>query len=128
MIPSDDRQEKPAGTAEAGTGGNLAPFLLLLAEIERELHHQGQWEAAPPPPSAFESRLPFCCDRMRFTQWLQWVFMPHTRALVEAGGPLPQVSGIRPMAEEALRGCDWTTLPLILLLDRFDRMINQGSR
>jgi len=65
---------------------------------------------------------------MRFTQWLQWVFVPHTRALVEAGGLLPEASGIRPMAEEALRGCDWTTVPLIRLLGRFDRMINQRSR
>jgi len=64
---------------------------------------------------------------MRFTQWLQWVFIPHTRALAEAGGPLPLASGIRFMAEEALRGCDWTTLPLRVLLERFDRMIDEGA-
>jgi len=98
-----------------------------MCEIEQELRRQGQWEPAPPPPTAFESRLPFCCDSMRFTQWLQWVFIPHTRALAESGGPMPEASGIRPMAEETLRDCDWTTLPLMLLLDRFDRMIHKGS-
>lgn len=98
-----------------------------MLEIEQELRCQGQWESAPPPPTAFESRLPFCCDRLRFTQWLQWVFIPHTRALVAAGGPMPETSGIRPMAEEVLRGCDWKIIPLILLLDRFDRMINNQS-
>jgi len=98
-----------------------------MCEIEQELRRQGQWEPAPPPPTAFESRLPFCCDSMRFTQWLQWVFIPHTRALAESGGPMPEASGIRPMAEETLRDCDWTTLPLMLLLDRLDRMIHKGS-
>ena len=82
----------------------LAPFRLLLTEIETELCRQGLWETAPPAPAAFESGLPFCCDRMRFTQWIQWVFLPRTRALIEAGGPLPEVSGIRPMAEEERTG------------------------
>lgn len=95
-----------------------------MAEIEDELRHQGQWEGAPPPPPAFESRLPFCCDTLRFTQWLQWVFIPHTRALAEAAGPMPETSGICPMAEEALRGCDWDIIPLLVLLERFDRLVN----
>jgi uncharacterized protein YqcC (DUF446 family) len=98
-----------------------------MDEIEQELRHQGQWETVPPPTAAFESRLPFCCDSMRFTQWLQWVFIPRTRALAEAGGPMPEVSGIRPMAEEALRECSWRPITLMVLLDRFDRMINAGS-
>ena len=102
----------------------LASFLALMAEIEQELRQQDQWELIPPSPKAFESRLPFCCDSMGFTQWLQWVFIPHTRALAEAGGPLPEVSGIRPMAEEVLRDCSWRTIPLMLLLDRFNRTIN----
>jgi uncharacterized protein YqcC (DUF446 family) len=65
---------------------------------------------------------------MRFTQWLQWVFVPRTRALLDAAGPMPETSGIRPMAEEALRDCGWKTIPLIVLLDRFDRMIDAGAR
>lgn len=95
-----------------------------MDDLEDELRRQCQWEPTAPPPVAFESQLPFCCDTMRFTQWLQWVFIPHTRALSEAGGPMPEASGIRPMAEEALRGCDWEIIPLLVLLDRFDRMIN----
>ena len=99
----------------------------LLADLESELRRRGQWEPVPPPPPALESRLPFCCDTLRFTQWLQWVFIPRTRALLDAGGPMPSASGIRPMAEEALRGCGWESIPLLVLLDRFDRMINAGS-
>ena len=102
-------------------------LLSIVSGIEQELIVRGQWEPVPPRAVAFESRLPFCCDTLRFTQWLQWVFVPRTRALAESGGPMPEVSGIRPMAEEALRGCDWDTAPLLVLLDRFDRLINAGS-
>jgi uncharacterized protein YqcC (DUF446 family) len=129
--PADIEKDKSDSPGEAGTDSSLGPrtselgpFLSLMSEIEQELRRRGQWEPIPPSPKAFESRLPFCCDSMRFTQWLQWVFIPHTRALAEAGGPMPEVSGIRLMAEEALQDCDWKTIPLMVLLDRFDRMIN----
>lgn len=102
-------------------------FRELMDELEHELRLRGQWEPTPPRTRAMESRLPFCCDTLRFTQWLQWVFIPRTRALADAGGPWPQASGVRPMAEEALRGCDWEIVPLLVLLDRFDRMINSSS-
>jgi len=94
-----------------------------MAEIEQELRRRGQWEVRVPSARALASPLPFCCDTLSFTQWLQWVFIPHTRALAESGRPMPEASGILPMAEEALRGCPWETLPLLQLLGRFDRMI-----
>jgi uncharacterized protein YqcC (DUF446 family) len=97
--------------------------LRLMTEIEQELRRQGQWEGRAPSPRALASPLPFCCDTLRFTQWLQWVFVPHTRALAESGRPLPSASGVRPMAEEALRGCTWDTGALLQLLGRFDGMI-----
>lgn len=97
--------------------------LRLMAEIEQELQRQGLWEGGAPSPRALASPLPFCCDTLSFTQWLQWVFIPHTRALAESGRPMPEASGIRPMAEEALRGCTWDILPLLQLLGRFDHMI-----
>lgn len=100
----------------------------LLAELEEELRRQGQWETVPPPREAFESQLPFSCDTLRFTQWLQWVFVPRTQALISAGGPMPARSAIRPMAEEALGGCPWDTGAVIALLGQFDQMINLDVR
>jgi hypothetical protein len=32
------------------------------------------------------------------------------------------------MAEEALGGCEWEIMPLLVLLDRVDRMINSSVR
>lgn len=104
------------------------PYLALLAALEAELRRQGQWEAAPPPRAAFESVLPFSCDTLRFTQWLQWIFIPHTRAVVQSGGPMPVRSGIRAMAEEALGGCRWDAAGVIDLIGRFDVMINLNVR
>jgi uncharacterized protein YqcC (DUF446 family) len=104
------------------------PYLALLAELEAELRRQDQWETAPPPPEACASQLPFSCDTLRFTQWVQWVFIPRTHALITAGGPMPSRSAIRPMAEEALGGCPWSTETVVTLLGRFDQMVNRDVR
>jgi uncharacterized protein YqcC (DUF446 family) len=100
-----------------------AGVVQLLAELAAALQAAGRWQAQPPPPAALASRLPFCCDTLRFTEWLQWVFIPRTRALLDAGGPLPKASAITPMAEEALHGCDWDTARVIALMRHFDRLV-----
>lgn len=96
----------------------------LLQALEAELRHAGVWEPAPPPAPALASPLPFCCDTLRFTQWLQWLFVPRTRALLDRHGHFPLKSAIRPMAEEALAGCDWDVAGVIQLLGRIDQVIN----
>ena len=103
-----------------------ASLAALIDDLEAELGRLGLWQSAPPPnfESTLESALPFCADVLRFTEWLQWVFVPRTRALLDAGGPLPSRSGIRPMAEEALAGCAWDSGRLIVLLGRVDQAIN----
>jgi uncharacterized protein YqcC (DUF446 family) len=96
----------------------------LLDAVQAELGRVGLWETAPPPPASMASALPFCCDSLRFTQWLQWVFIPRTRALLDAGGCFPLKSAMRPMAEEALAGCGWDAGPLIESIGRLDQAIN----
>jgi uncharacterized protein YqcC (DUF446 family) len=102
-----------------GTG--LAP---LLDALQTELDRLNLWETVPPPARALQSTFPFCCDTLRFSQWLQWVFMPRTRALLDADGAFPFMSGIRPMAEEALAGCCWDAGRLLGLLGAIDQAIN----
>jgi len=96
----------------------------LLDELQAELVRLDLWEPMAPPPEAMASPLPFCADTLRFTQWLQWVFVPRTRAVLEGAAPLPSRSGIRPMAEEALAGCAWETETLIGILRAIDVTIN----
>lgn len=107
----------------AAGGASHPEVALLLTELTVALRAAGHWQSHAPSASALSSPLPFCCDTLRFTEWLQWVFIPRTRALLEAGGPLPAASGITPMAEEALRGCNWDTTRIIALLQRFDQLI-----
>jgi len=96
----------------------------LLDDLQTELTRLDLWEATPPPPAALASPLPFCVDTLRFTQWLQWVFIPRTRAVLEGAAALPARSGIRPMAEEALAGCPWDTASLIAIVGAIDIAIN----
>lgn len=96
----------------------------LLDALQAELERVDQWEPAPPPPEALASPLPFAVDTLRFSQWLQWIFIPRTRALLDAHGRLPLKSAILPMAEEALAETDWDQSRLLALIGRIDRALN----
>ena len=96
-----------------------------LLKIEIELRELDVWQHEPLPDEAFESSQPFCLDTMEFTQWLQFVFLDRMKSLVEAGHPLPSVSGIAPMAEEHFRGRQESGDGLIQALDEMDRLLSR---
>lgn len=100
----------------------IAQQLLL---IERELRVQGWWESQAPSAEALASPEPFCVDSLAFEQWLQWIFLPRMKALLEAGAALPQVSGIQAMAEQAY-GAQARARGLIALLGEFDTLIGRA--
>ena len=75
----------------------------LLNDMEQALKVRNLWEGMPPSMEALASTTPFCIDTMTFTQWLQWIFIPRMRALLDAGSPLPQGSDIAPYAEESFK-------------------------
>lgn len=72
---------------------------LLSIDIEEEMRTLRQWEGGVPGTEALSSELPFCFDTLMFNQWLQWIFLPRIRAVVEGEAPLPEKSEIAPMAE-----------------------------
>ena len=96
-----------------------------LLKIEIELRELDVWQHEPLPDEAFKSSQPFCLDTMEFTQWLQFVFLDRMKSLVEAGHPLPSVSGIAPMAEEHFRGRPESGDGLIQALDEMDRLLSR---
>ncbi len=98
----------------------------ILSAIEREMRRLGLWEACPPPPQAFESNFPFCFDTLELHQWMEWVFIPRTRAILEAGLSLPEKSAIRPLAEESFRRFALDTDRLEGLIGELDELINAG--
>ncbi|NQD96242.1 YqcC family protein [Pseudomonas sp. CrR25] len=102
----------------------VAEQLLL---IERELRVQGWWSEESPSAEALASEQPFCVDSLAFEQWLQWIFLPRMKGLLEKGGALPSVSGIQPMAEQVYGARIEQARVLIRLLGEFDQLIVSGA-
>lgn len=102
----------------------VADQLLL---IERALRVQGWWSEQAPSVEALASSEPFCVDTLAFEEWLQWVFLPRMKQVIETGAVLPRASGIRPMAEVAYGDRLPQALELLVALDRFDRLIGGAA-
>lgn len=105
----------------AGQVPLLAEQLLL---IERELRLLGWWASMPPSAEALASEQPFCVDTLDFEAWLQWVFLPRMKQILEGGLALPAVSGILPMAEVVYRERLTEAGRLLALLGEFDRLVS----
>ncbi|AAZ37694.1 YqcC family protein [Pseudomonas ficuserectae] len=98
----------------------VAEQLLL---IERELRALGWWDATPPSEQALASQEPFSVDTLEFAQWLQWIFLPRMKVILERDLPLPNASGILEMAEMVYAGRLSETRLLQQHLARFDQLI-----
>ena len=71
----------------------------LLIDLEAELRQRLLWDADEPAVEALASTEPFCIDTLSFPQWLQFVFLPRMRLLLDADLPLPAQCAIAEMAE-----------------------------
>jgi uncharacterized protein YqcC (DUF446 family) len=98
----------------------VAEQLLL---IERELRALGWWDTLPPDEHALSSVEPFCVDTLEFAQWLQWIFLPRMKIILEQDLPLPNASGILEMAEMVYAGRQAEARLLQQHLARFDQLI-----
>ncbi len=108
-----------------GRTSALADQLLL---IERELRIQGFWTASPPDAQSLASQEPFCVDTLSFDEWLQWIFLPRMKVIIEREEPLPTVSGILAMAEMVYQGRMVQMSGLLKALKAFDELIVAGNR
>lgn len=102
----------------------LADQLLL---IERELRLLGWWAPAAPAVERLASVEPFCVDTLAFEEWLQWIFLPRMKDIIEQGVGLPAACSIRPMAEMAWAVEGARVAVLLELLEEFDRLINTAA-
>ncbi|MFK3800261.1 MULTISPECIES: YqcC family protein [unclassified Pseudomonas] len=102
----------------------VADQLLL---IERELRVLDWWSELPPSDDALASREPFCVDTLDFHQWLQWIFLPRMKIILEQDMALPNASGILEMAQMVYAGQAQKTRQLQALLAQFDRLITEAS-
>jgi uncharacterized protein YqcC (DUF446 family) len=95
----------------------------VLLEVEANLRTSGKWEQQPPDSRDLSSTQPFCFDTLSFEQWLQWIFLPRMKRIIEQQKPLPPRSGIHVYAHEYLRNSDLSTGRLLKLIKRFDDLI-----
>lgn len=98
----------------------VADQLLLL---EHELRQLQMWSAIAPSAEALASQAPFCVDSMRLDAWLQWIFLPRMRALIETGAALPQRCGISPIAEVEYPSHGGRLNGLMAILREIDRLL-----
>lgn len=96
----------------------------ILIDIEKELRDLRLWEFEMPSVEALSSTEPFAIDTLNFPQWLQFIFLPRLYVLVEQRLPLPNVSGIKPMAEEYFAPLNLNSLPLISHLEKMDILLS----
>lgn len=101
----------------------IADQLLL---IERELRVLGWWQDQQPSDEALSSVEPFSVDTLDFDQWLQWIFLPRMKVILEHNMPLPNASGIVEMAQMVYAGHAQDTRQLQALLAQFDRLITEA--
>lgn len=96
----------------------------VLLEVEASLRVHGKWDISRPTESDLSSRIPFCMDTLKFEQWLQWIFLPKMKELLEQTKSLPAQSAIFEYAEECLLKCDPATESLLKQLKLFDELIS----
>jgi uncharacterized protein YqcC (DUF446 family) len=99
----------------------------VLLEIESILRAYGLWDSHQPAVNELSSKEPFCLDSLRFEQWLQWIFLPQMKQILEHGKPLPRKSGIHVYAQEYFQKADPPTSHLLKHIKRFDDLITIQS-
>ncbi|MES1935267.1 hypothetical protein SAHY_12686 [Salinisphaera hydrothermalis EPR70] len=105
----------------------LAQAADCVLAVEQAMRDGGLWHTDVPTPAAMASRTPFCADTLAFTEWLQFIFVPRMRELIETGGPLPSASGIAVMAEAKLTGNSSAENRVIEVLAAFDRLVEREA-
>ena len=95
----------------------------LLLEIETELRLFDRWSFEPPPSQAFASESPFCCDTLEAVEWLQFVFIPKMKLIIDTQSELPASSGIAPYFEESMQSDELNKNTLLALLLQVDKIL-----
>jgi uncharacterized protein YqcC (DUF446 family) len=94
----------------------------VLLDLECELRRAHLWQDQSPSAEALASDQPFALDTLEFHQWLQFILLPRMHQLVEQRLPLPTACALSPMAEEVYQQQLLLMKPLLMQLQRLDRL------
>lgn len=92
----------------------------LMLQLECELRTHGLWESDLPTLEQMGSSEPFACDVMPLQQWLQWVFLPRMKAVVESNADLPHACNISSYAQETIAKLEVDTTSIVAILRELD--------
>lgn len=91
--------------------------------LELELKKLQLWDLQTPTQGMLASKEPFSVDVLSPSQWLQWIFIPKMKKLIETQMDIPKPFSIAPYFEEAFKDeADKNTL--IDLIKHIDSIIN----
>jgi uncharacterized protein YqcC (DUF446 family) len=123
-IGQKTRQNKEAHTSMGTTQERIQA---KIAEIEEEMKRIGYWQNDPLRPEQYQFRMAFGMDTMAFSQWLQFIFIPRVKSMLETGEKFPRDSQNAAQAVREFDGDD-NAYKLCGLLSEFDEIIREGSR
>ncbi|MCM3874699.1 MAG: YqcC family protein [Pyrinomonadaceae bacterium] len=108
--------------SEVGGSSDLhSQVAKAISEVEAEMKDIGYWAVEPLPPEAYDFQEAFAMDTMAFSQWLQFVFVPRVKQIIEDKAEFPSSSMV---AVQAIREFDGDNQAdhLVELLSEFDAL------
>lgn len=103
------------------TNKNLT-LLAHLEQLESELKQNQLWSNMQPTTEQLNSQTPFAADVMPFENWLQFIFIPRFKHMLNSNAQLPTNMSITPMAEISF-GSQYQEL--ISTLQNIDRLVQE---
>lgn len=97
-------------------------LLVHLEQLESELKQNQLWSNKQPTTEQLNSQTPFAADVMPFEHWLQFIFIPRFKHLLNSNAQLPANMSITPMAEMSF-GSQYQDL--ILTLQNIDKLVQE---
>lgn len=85
----------------------------------------GHWSSELMSAEALNSKQPFCLDTMSFSQWLQFMFIPNIKMLVDMKQALPKLvkgQGLEPMANEVYKNTE-ADQSILIIIRQIDRLL-----
>jgi len=107
---------------------DLEPITVLLETLACELKLLNLWQAEQPSAVDLSSSAPFCCDTLAFEQWLQFIFIPKIRMMIDQQQLLPTKISITPMAEEAFKHLLVNVKPLFDIIQKIDECLTEKGK
>ena len=92
-----------------------------IDRVEAELKRIGYWRNEPLPAEMYQFSQAFAMDTMPFSYWLQFIFIPRVRSIIEVAGEFPTSSMVAAQAVREFDGADEAS-ELLSALSDFDAL------